>query len=78
MFVHIPVCLYMTSLEVLPASPTMLTNRQRYTQAALVPIVKVSGPPQLSFFLTPCLPFHDVSTQTLELVDHTRAQTRSL
>lgn len=78
MFVHIRVCLYMTSLEVLPTSPTMLTNRRRYTQAALVPIVKVLGPPQFSFFLTPCLPFHDVSTQTLDPVDHTRAQTRSL
>lgn len=61
-FVHIPVCLCMTSLEVLPASPTMLKNTQRYTQAALVSIVKFSGPPQFSFFLTPCLPLHDVST----------------
>lgn len=77
-FVHIPVCLFMTSLEVLPASPTMLTVRQRYTQAALVPIVKVSGPPQFSFFLTSCLPFHDVSTETLDPVDHTRGQTCSL
>lgn len=53
-FVHIPVCLLMTSLEVLPASHTTLTNRQRYTQAALiVPIVKSFRPTSVFLLFDP-------------------------
>lgn len=44
----------MTSLEVLPASHTMLTNGQRHTQAALiVPIVKGFRPTSVFLLFDP-------------------------
>lgn len=44
----------MTSLEVLPASHTMLTNGQRYTQAALTePIVKSFRPTSVFLLFDP-------------------------